>query len=261
MLCQKPLEGSMPYAAHKIQIDTFPLHRHYEVELIFCLEGEINAQVNGEDVSLLPGETLYVGSFTPHSYNARENTSVVLVEFGHALLREDFLEFAAMSGFYKKYKEDCEVIAVMKEIFSVLENSGSSNRLDLIGQIYKLCGGLLRDLGSGEVGENRTDLERIAPALRLVSMKYTDNLTIEDACRETSLSPGNFCTIFKNAVGMGFHAYLNAKRIENACCLLKQTDLTVEETASLSGFSDIKTFYRVFRKETGTSPLNFRKNK
>ncbi len=261
MFYQKPLEGSTSYAAHIIRMDSFPLHRHYEVELIFCLKGRVNAQVNGDNILIFPGEMLYVGSFAPHSYEAQENTTVVLVEFGHALLRDDFLEFASKGRFYKKYQDECEVTAEMKSTALVLENPEKNNRLDLIGHIYKLCGSLLRDLSAGETRERKTELERIAPALRLVGLNYTDNLTIEDACRETSLSPGNFCTIFKNAVGMGFHAYLNARRIENACCLLKQTDLPVEEIASLSGFSDIKTFYRVFRKETGTSPLNFRKNK
>lgn len=259
MLYQKPLEGSTPYAAHIINIDAFPLHRHYEAELIYCLEGGLSAEINGEAVSLAPGETVYVGSFVPHSYGAGKNTRIVLVEFGHELLREDFLSFTSLGDFYKAYPEAASVTAKMKEITVILENSDSFNRLDLIGKVYSLCGELLRDLKKGEPRKKCTDLERIAPALRLVQTNYTDNLTIDDACRETGLSPGNFCTLFKNAVGTGFHAYLNHKRTENAQLLLRQTELSVDEVASLSGFSDIKTFYRVFRRETGMSPLNFRK--
>lgn len=259
MLYQKPLEGSTPYAAHIIEMDSFPLHRHYEAELIFCLEGRVEAEISGEQTVLSPGETVYVGSFAPHSYETAEKTRVVLVEFGHALLREDFMSFTILGALAKKYSENHTVTEKMRKICDILENTEKYNRLDLIGQVYGLCGELLRDLSSENLRTKRTDLERIAPALRLVDTNYTDNLTIEDACRETSLSPGNFCTIFKNAVGTGFHAYLNLKRVENACCLLKQTDLSVDEVASLSGFSDIKTFYRVFKKETGVSPLNFRK--
>lgn len=55
MIYQKPLEGSTPYAAHIIEMDAFPLHRHYEAELIYCLEGEVTAQINGEAVSLSQG--------------------------------------------------------------------------------------------------------------------------------------------------------------------------------------------------------------
>lgn len=259
MLYQKPLEGSTPYAAHIIDMDAFPLHRHYEAELIFCLKGGVEAQINGEAVSLSQGETVYVGSFTPHSYEAAENTRVVLVEFGHELLREDFMSFTSLGDSFRVYAESHQVTSKMIEITEILENPEAFNRLDLIGQVYCLCAALLRDLKTGESRSRRSELQRIAPALRLVQTNYTDNLTIEDACRETGLSPGNFCTIFKNAVGTGFHSYLNRKRTENAGLLLKQTDMSVDEVASLSGFSDIKTFYRVFRKETGMSPLNFRR--
>ena len=259
MIYQKPLEGSTPYAAHITEMDSFPLHRHYEAELIYCLEGGVKAEINGEAVSLSKGDTVYVGSFAPHSYEAAENTRVVLVEFGHELLREDFLSFTSLGDCFKVYPESHQVTEKMKEITAILEKPEDFNRLELIGQVYRLCASLLRDLKTGESRSKQNELQRIAPALRLVQTNYTDNLTIEDACRETGLSPGNFCTIFKNAVGTGFHAYLNRKRTENACLLLKQTELSVDEVASLSGFSDIKTFYRVFRKETGMSPLNFRR--
>ena len=259
MIYQKPLEGSTPYAAHIIEMDAFPLHRHYEAELIYCLEGEVTAQINGEAVSLSQGETVYVGSFTPHSYEATKNTRVVLVEFGHELLREDFMSFTSLGDSFRVYAEGHQVTGKMKEITELLGNPEAFSRLELIGQVYCLCAALLRDLKTGESRSKKNELQRIAPALRLVQTNYTDNLTIEDACRETGLSPGNFCTIFKNAVGTGFHTYLNRKRTENAGLLLKQTELSVDEVASLSGFADIKTFYRVFRKETGMSPLNFRR--
>ncbi len=259
MLYQKPLEGSTPYAAYITYIDSFSLHRHYEAELIYCLEGELTAEINGEKVSASAGEALYVGSFAPHSYEAGENTRVVLLEFGYELLREDFLSFMSLGNFCKLYSDKHNVSGKMREIAGILENPVCFNRLELMGQIFSLCGELLRDLKVGESCVKRTDLERIAPALRLVETNYTDNLTIDDACRETGLSPGNFCTLFKNAVGTGFHTYLNHKRTQTAKLLLGQTELSVDEVASLSGFSDIKTFYRVFRKETGVPPLNFRK--
>lgn len=259
MSYEKPLEGRTPYAAHITDIDSFSLHRHYEAELIYCLEGELTADINGEKVSLVTGETVCVGSFAPHSYEAKGTARVVLVNFGYELLREDFLSFMSLGNFYKLYSDNHNVSGKMRETAQILENPVSFSRLELTGQLFSLSAELLRDLAVGEYSEKHPELERIAPALRLSETNYTDNITIDDACRETGLSPGNFCTLFKNAVGTGFHAYLNHKRTQTAGLLLRQTELSVQEVAGLSGFSDIKTFYRVFRKETGVSPLNFRK--
>ena len=259
MLYQRPLEGNVSYAAHIIEADSFPLHRHYEVELILCLEGRISAEINGERVFLSRGEMLYTGSFAPHAYEAEKGTRVALVEFGYALLGDAFADFTALSDSFRKYPVYHKVTAEMQKAALILENPQRYNSLDLTGQIYRLCAELLRDSGAEMTVNRGAELERIAPALRLVETNYTDPVTVEDACRETGLSPGNFCTLFKSAVGTGFHTYLNLRRVECACCLLKHTDFTIEEISALSGFSDIKTFYRVFRRETGSSPLNFRK--
>ncbi len=259
MSYKKPFMDSIPYAARITHIDSRASHRHYEAELIYCLEGELTADINGEKVSFVTGEAVCVGSFAPHSYEAKGTARIVLVNFGYELLREDFLSFMSLGNFYKLYSDKHNVSGKMREIAEILGNPVSFSRLELTGQLYSLCGELLRGLKTGDCPSERSDIERIAPALRLVETNYTDELTIEDACRETGLSPGNFCTLFKNAVGTGFHAYLNRKRTQTAELLLRQTDLSVQEVAELSGFSDIKTFYRVFRKETGVSPLNFRK--
>lgn len=259
MSYKKPFMDSIPYAARITYIDSRASHRHCEAELIFCLRGEITANINGTAVSVLPGETLFVSPFASHSYESEEKAKAVFAEFGYGLLKEDFLSLMSLGEFFKVFSENHRVSEKMTELTEILASSESFSRLELTGQLYSLCGELLRGLKTGDCPSEHSDLERIAPALRLVETNYTDGLTIEDACRETGLSPGNFCTLFKNAVGTGFHAYLNHKRAETAGLLLGQTDLPVGEVAELSGFSDIKTFYRVFRKETGVPPLNFRK--
>ncbi len=260
MLYENFPDGSIPYAVRITDIVSLPLHRHYEAELICCLYGKITANINGEEVFLSPGDTVLAGSLTPHSYEARGNAGAVLAKLSYGLLQEDFLSLSSLGAFYRVYTEASSVSVKMKGIAEILKNPEAFDRLELMGQLYSLSAELLRGLNAEDSSGKSAEFERIAPALRLVQTNYTDNLTIEDACRETGLAPGNFCTLFKNAVGTGFHAYLNHKRAETAALLLRQTDLPVREVAELSGFSDIKTFYRVFGRETGMSPLNFRKN-
>lgn len=103
MFFEKTFEDSMPYAARVTYIDSFPLHRHCEAELIYCLEGEITAVINEETVTFSTGETLFVSPLVSHSYEAKENTRVVLAEIGYGLLREDFLSFMSLGEIFKVY--------------------------------------------------------------------------------------------------------------------------------------------------------------
>ena len=64
----------------------------------------------------------------------------------------------------------------------------------------------------------------------------------------------NKCT--KNS----FNTIINEHRVKHAIMLLSNKNLSIEWIASDSGFSDRSYFFRVFKKLTGLSPTEFRKN-
>ena len=52
--------------------------------------------------------------------------------------------------------------------------------------------------------------------------------------------------------------YINKKRIETSLELLKVTDLSIAEIGDLIGLNNTSYFYTLFKKETGTSPKQYR---
>lgn len=54
--------------------------------------------------------------------------------------------------------------------------------------------------------------------------------------------------------------YINRKRIEAACRLLSETQLSVQEISEKVGFSDKSHFYRMFSKFMGGTPAEYREN-
>jgi len=66
--------------------------------------------------------------------------------------------------------------------------------------------------------------------------------------------------LFRQKTGIRFNAWLNSRRLEEAKNLLRyQRELTVEAIAERTGFSTSKYFIESFRKQTGISPLQYRK--
>lgn len=259
MLYQKPMNAGAPYSAYITEIDTFPIHRHYEVEIIYCIKGKITAEINGVSITVCKGDTLFVGSFIPHAYEAEKDSVAMVTEFGYALLKDDFLLFSNLSDSFMFFKSDSAEISAATEIAEILQTPREHD-LRLLSLLYKLADELLSPSCVSKNNTDKNSYNRILPALRLIHLNYSEPLRVEDACRATALSPGNFCTLFKNTFGMGFHAYLNAHRVRNAGYLLKQTELSIDEVAQFSGFADKKTFYRLFKKHTGTTPKAYREN-
>lgn len=262
MIYQKPLSPSEPYLAQIEDVGDFPVHRHYEVEMLLCIESSAEVLLPCETVALNSGELIFIGSFVPHGYKASRGARAVLVELGPIFLKDSFAFFSQITTEYRVYRDkDGEALRAANELLGVISEETRYNQLDIIGSLYKLSAAVIRSEGSkaeAAVPIKKRGLEDISPAIRLVQMNYSDALTVPDAAAACSLSKGNFCTLFKETVGMSFHAYLNSYRVQNAGFLLRQTELSIGEIARLTGFSDIKTFYRVFKNITGYPPGRYK---
>ncbi len=64
--------------------------------------------------------------------------------------------------------------------------------------------------------------------------------------------------VFKQAAGMTLVAYLNHVRLSKAARMLIETDRSIAEIASASGFSDQSYFDKRFKRALGRTPKEFR---
>lgn len=74
----------------------------------------------------------------------------------------------------------------------------------------------------------------------------------------TGLTFGQLNRLAVKACGKTLHAYWQQRRVEHARLLLGHQGLTVKETASLLGFSELSQFSEWFKRETGSAPRQFR---
>jgi AraC-like DNA-binding protein len=96
-------------------------------------------------------------------------------------------------------------------------------------------------------------------AIEYIHQHYTKPLPITQVARVTGLAPGHFSKLFIAREDMPFERYVRSLRLERAKHLLADTELDASRIAELSGFRSAQYFCRVFRKELGTTPLEYRK--
>ena len=73
-----------------------------------------------------------------------------------------------------------------------------------------------------------------------------------------NITPVQLVREFRGSVGANISAFLKARQIELAKLLLERTNLSTAAIASRTGFGTARTFYRAFRRSTGTTPTAFR---
>ena len=144
----------------------------------------------------------------------------------------------------------------LKKAYKALKEPPSKEEIDVL--LLPLCDMLeLAYLKSGDDGKNEeTFMERV---LRYIKRYHTCNITLEDVCDHFSCSRFYISHRFKKSTGKTFREFLTALRIEDAKSLLKHSKLTVTEISFSVGFSDSNYFSNVFKKQTGLSPLAYRR--
>lgn len=83
-------------------------------------------------------------------------------------------------------------------------------------------------------------------------------LTLEDLADQARMSPFHFSRQFKRYAGVSPHTYLVNARINTARFYLVSSDLTVKEIAYNCGFSSVSSFCTCFKKNVGSTPMDYR---
>ena len=100
----------------------------------------------------------------------------------------------------------------------------------------------------------------VARARRFLSQRYSDpNLMLQDVAGEVGMSQSHFSTVFAQETGLTFTQYLTALRIGKAKELLSATAMRSSEIAFAVGYNDAHYFSYMFKKQTGMTPSEYRK--
>lgn len=100
----------------------------------------------------------------------------------------------------------------------------------------------------------------ILKAKRYIGNHYENSdLTLKEVADYVELNEKYFTSKFSKETGETFISYLTSLRIEKAKDLLKTTNFKIYEIAEMVGYRNVENFNRVFKKNTGTSPAQYRK--
>ena len=91
----------------------------------------------------------------------------------------------------------------------------------------------------------------------LLSQPVNAQQSVRELLETLGHSYGHLCRLFRQYHGVTPVAYLNAMRVERAKILLRNSQYSARDIATMAGFSSPQYFSRVFRRLTGMTPGNF----
>jgi AraC-like DNA-binding protein len=135
---------------------------------------------------------------------------------------------------------------------------------DSLTGIYRatLCASVPSSVESREAYNLATPIiERqrtLAQALSYVESNYAEKIQLATVARICNLSPFQFSRNFKKENGITFRDFVVKLRIQRAAQLMRESGASVTEAAFVVGFNDLSYFARMFRRQLGVSPSQYR---
>ncbi|WP_367925945.1 AraC family transcriptional regulator [uncultured Ruthenibacterium sp.] len=84
-------------------------------------------------------------------------------------------------------------------------------------------------------------------------------LSLKEVSDHSGYNEKYFCTLFKKRFEVSYSDYLNQLRVGAAKDLLEKSDMRMYQIADAVGYNNVEHFMRVFKKVTGTTPKQYRK--
>ena len=84
-------------------------------------------------------------------------------------------------------------------------------------------------------------------------------LGVAELAARFRLTPSYINVLFKDETGSTIKKYISGVRIENAKQMIRQDYDRIAEIAEKCGYANANYFAKVFREETGMTPLEYRK--
>lgn len=108
-------------------------------------------------------------------------------------------------------------------------------------------------------GKSVYRMEEMDKAVSYFHANYNQSISIEEYAREHGMSVSWLIRNFKDYTNSTPAQYILSLRISNAQSLLETTSYNITEVADIVGYDNPLYFSRLFKKQCGVSPTEFRK--
>lgn len=227
--------------------------------LLYLLRGTLTVSLAEGEVEATEGSVIFFPPCTPYRYTFRgseEGIFYLWVHFtgGDVPLLLDTLGLSPLPRIANIGHAE-QITTDFDRMFSDYAKAGKFRDLALASTLSRILVDIAEHLFATE-GDCR-----LSRSLTYIHLHYTEKLRVGDLARLEAVSPSRYSELFRRKTGKPPIDYIISLRIRHAASLLETTNLPVGEVAETVGFSDVHFFSKLFKKHTGVSPSDYRKNR
>lgn len=118
---------------------------------------------------------------------------------------------------------------------------------------------LVRELLDGSTQSLKPYHRAVAKALEHMANQFQDEIRLRHLAIHAGVSRSRLCQLFREETGMSPMKFLKLLRVEASKRVLDERQCNVNDAWGASGFGDLGTYEREFKKWVGCTPSEYRK--
>lgn len=252
---------------------TYPEHWHLFAEFIYAVADGQHVNISGTDYLMHKGDLLFIWPTELHSFTgALHQDAYQLIQFDVDIISS----YHDISMYYNRMQKihlitpDNPVFhhTLQQRFIKIVDINRSKEHFAETRIRILLAEILLLVAESVEYDENlkpkaTSDVSgiflKIKDACTYIMEHCEEDITEKTIAACTGFSTYYFSRMFKKYAGESFSEYLNRQRLNRALKLLRFDSVPITEVAFSSGYQSISNFNKVFKKNIGISPNEYRK--
>ena len=239
------------------------VHYHTHYEIYYLLSGNRTYLIGDKMLKIYANSIVLIRPGLPHQ-TFGEEFERILINFNRESLCEIFNEnfvdelLKSFDNFYFPPQQNN-----VRNLFeSILKNYNNGNNRMLTLQVAELLS-FIGDSFQDEVKKKNLPPASDSPLLDSIINYINENFdsinNIEEIANHCFLSKYYLCHLFSKDIGLSPVAYLTNIKIGRACDYLCNTNMNITDISIRCGFNSSSYFYRIFKKITKLSPMEYRK--
>ena len=252
-------------------------HTHDFIEIVYLLSGKMQHKMGGVVYDTEAGDLLFMNRGCTHAFDSIGEALYVNILFSPDLIEsslvtpENAFSVLALTAFDEMRGEGdfgrlrflgterSEIEIIIRAMLDEYERKLVSWETVVGNYLSTLLVKMLRSSTPKIEGVEGDGLWR--ELADYIDQNLGAPLSLCELAERSFYNPSYFSRIFKEKFGVSFVEYVTKKRLGVAVRLLTESDKTIDEIASLIGFSDRTSMHHAFVRHLGQTPADVRKSK
>lgn len=266
---RRPLSLRVPKPIRLME-DHAGMHYHFKPEIFVQLRGTTYFRTPSEELAVRPGEIAIMptglahGERIEHDFEPFRN---FVIGFYSSSVSMHYAEETRPGrpgitevGFYPSTQ--LRRIEDLAETLVRIHHSNYSHRLVATRGLMLALFSLLLEVLESPEANGSSDSDKVCQVKWVVrDQLHHSGLSVKSIATQLGCSPDYLSHCYNRETGESLIHYINRQRVNGALEALASTNKSVAEIATACGFSEAGYFTRVFRKLTGLTPGDYRKQR